>query len=239
MWDESGAGIFIDDRVNTAYKAASALCRGFNLGGLDIEVTKRIPFSAGLGGSSADAAGVIAAVSRLYDIDVKSSSAYIIAFKSGSDVPFMLEGGFARVTGRGEKVEGFNAAAPLHIVVAKGTAGCCTKEAYNKFDALNEWKRGNSEGLITALKQGDLRGAAANLYNDLQAPSVLLCPEIQSALDLLKGTNPLNCIMTGSGSACFGLYETAAAAAVACESLQGKLDYVRACVTAASSVSNS
>jgi len=236
MRGESGAAIDVHEKENSAYRAASALCRGFDLGGLDIEIIKGIPFSAGLGGSSADAAGVIAAAARLYNIDVKSSSAYIIAFKSGSDVPFMLEGGFAHATGRGEKVECFNAAAPLHMVIAKGKNGCATKDSYGKFDELNKWKKGGSKALIGALKQGDIASAAAGLYNDLQAPSFLLCPEIQTTLELLKGTNPLNCIMTGSGSACFGLYGSAEQAETAAKALEGKLDFVRAVKTTGSSI---
>ena len=236
MFDADGNAVPIENKYNSAYRAACALRDGLNLGGLDIAVTKRIPLSAGMGGSSADAAGVIAAVSKLYNIDIKSSSAYIIAYKSGSDVPFMLDGGFAHVTGGGEKVESLNSDAVLHMVVAKGKDGCSTKASYDKFDALNNWRRGNSLAMIKALKQGDVNGAAGLLHNDLQAPSVSVCPEIQATLDILRGTNPLNCMMSGSGSACFGLYRAAAEASAAAESIKGRLDFVQACRTTPSSI---
>ena len=236
MFDADGGAVPIENKYNSAYRAACALRDGFSLGGFDIAVTKRIPLAAGLGGSSADAAGVIAAITKLNNIDIKSSSAYIIAFKSGSDVPFMLDGGFARVTGRGEKVESLGADTTLHMVVAKGKSGCSTKASYDKFDALNNWRRGNSLAMIRALKQNDIDGVAGLLHNDLQAPSVSICPEIQTTLDILRGTAPLNCMMSGSGSACFGLYRTAAEARAAADGIKGKLDFAAACRTTPCSI---
>lgn len=231
MLDSGGNVVQIENKYNSAYKAAGALISGFNLSGVDIVITKRIPFAAGMGGSSADAAGVIAAIAKLYNVDIKSSSAYIIAFKSGSDVPFMLDGGFAHVTGRGEKVENFSLSHTLHMVVAKGKSGCSTKASYEKFDALGNWRRGNSLAMIKAVKAGDPDAVAELLNNDLQTPSILICPEIQTTLNTLQTTNPLNCIMSGSGSACFGLYRTAAEAEFAANAIKDKLEFVSACVT--------
>ena len=236
MLDSNGNVIQIENKYNSAYKAAYALINGFNLGGVDIVITKRIPFAAGMGGSSADAAGVIAAISKIFNVDVKSSSAYIIAFKSGSDVPYMLDGGCAHVTGRGEKVEKIAFDGALHMVVAKGKSGCSTKASYDKFDMINNWKRGNSAAMIKALKNSDSDAVAENLINDLQTPSVLICPEIQTTLNILQSTNPLGCIMSGSGSACFAVYRTAALAETAEISIKDKLDFVSACRTVPSSI---
>ena len=238
MFGADGAAVPIENKYNSAYRAACALTGGFNLGGLDIAVQKGIPLAAGLGGSSADAAGVIAAVSKLFNIDIKSSSAYIVAFKSGSDVPFMLDGGFARVTGRGEKVESLAADTVLHMVVGKGKSGCATKAAYDKFDQLNRWRRGDSAAMVKALKDGNVAEIAKLLHNDLQTPSISVCPEIKTTLDILQKSRPapLNCIMSGSGSACFGLYRTAAEAEAAAESIKDKLDFVQACASAPQSI---
>ncbi len=236
MLDGNGNVVQIENKYNSAYKAAAALIGGFNLGGVDIVITKRIPFAAGMGGSSADAAGVIAAISKLFNVDIKSSSAYIIAFKAGSDVPYMLDGGCAHVTGRGEKVERIAFEGPLHMVVAKGRSGCSTKASYDKFDSLNNWKKGNSAAMIRALKNNDAEAVAELLTNDLQTPSILICPEIQTTLNILQSTNPLGCIMSGSGSACFGLYRTAAEAETAEISIKGKLDFAAACHTVPSSI---
>ena len=241
MFDGGGRALRLDNERNSAYKAAYALMQDFKTGGLDINIIKRIPFSAGLGGSSADAAGVIAAVEKLFAFVTESHPAFRVPLKrgivgTGSDVPYMLQGGFARVTGRGENIESLDIDNTLHLVIAKGKSGCSTKVSYDKFDELGVWRKGNSEKLTEALRQNDIDSAGRLLHNDLQIPSISVCPEIQTTLDLLRATNPVNCIMSGSGSACFGLYRTADAAGKAAESLKGKLAFVQACTTAPKSI---
>lgn len=225
MRDASGAVVPLIPQKNTAYRAAISLVQGLSLPGCDIEIEKGIPFAAGLGGSSADAAAVITAMGRLYGLDIHSSSAYIIAFKSGSDVPYMLDGGYARVYGMGEKVHLLPVEKRLHLVIAKGLECCSSGEVYRKFDSLPPRPIGSADAMIEALQSGTLEAVAANLHNDLQTPAIALCPEITETLALIKSTRPIGLQMSGSGPACFGIYPDAAAARAACDAIKDRLSF--------------
>jgi 4-diphosphocytidyl-2-C-methyl-D-erythritol kinase len=245
MTDGAGAPIDLRPECNNAYKIYTALRDAFRLPGCDISIVKNIPFSAGMGGSSADSAGVLRAAGRLFGLNVKSSGAYVIAFKSGGDVPYMLDGGYARVRGRGERITRVPSGLTLHLLVAKGKSGCATRASYAEFDkertncggggggggAAGARRGGGAEAAVRALMAGDVEALAASMRNDLQACSARVCPEILSTLDALRGTNPLNAIMTGSGSACFGIYRTAEECETARAALDGVSDYCAVCRT--------
>ena len=237
MADASGAPFDIALETNTAYKAAKALISEFNLPGCDVSIIKNIPLAAGLGGSSADAAGVIYGLCKLHDIDVKGGKIMNIALGAGSDVPYMLTGGFARVTGLGEIVDSGQWAVDggqikpgdkncklLHMIIAKGTGGCSTAEAYAAFDQMTNYKR-------KMRKKNNFSLLTSHFANDLQAASISLCPEIAGTLKLLQSTNPLCAQMTGSGSACFALYESETAARAAHDKIAEKIEYCRVCET--------
>jgi 4-diphosphocytidyl-2-C-methyl-D-erythritol kinase len=236
MADARGVPIDVKPELNTAYKAASMLSSGFGLSGCDISIVKGIPLAGGLGGSSADAAGAIYALSKLHNIDVKSSGAYLIAFRSGSDVPYMLDGGYAHVYGRGEKINMIACRHKFHLVIAKGKAGCSTWEAYAAFDKLGKTRGSGTAQILRALTETDplksgAAGAAPYLQNDLQEASISLCPEIAATLELLQSTAPLCALMSGSGSACFAVYASAEDSRRAYAQIKDKTDFCAVCET--------
>ena len=94
----------IPPEKNNAVKAGEAFVSAFGTRGADIEIFKDIPVGAGLGGSSADAAGVLNALAKLYKIDAPAELK-ALADGLGSDTGYMLRGGFARISGRGERVD--------------------------------------------------------------------------------------------------------------------------------------
>ncbi|MCM1195408.1 MAG: 4-(cytidine 5'-diphospho)-2-C-methyl-D-erythritol kinase, partial [Firmicutes bacterium] len=91
----------IRNERNAAYKAADAFIRRFGSFGVDVVIDKGIPFGAGMGGSSADAAAVIYCMCKLFDIEENSDEVQNICAEVGSDVSFMLRGGFGRMRGKG------------------------------------------------------------------------------------------------------------------------------------------
>ena len=150
-----GAGVGKD---NTAFRAAALLREKFGLFGADIFVEKNIPIAAGLGGSSADAAGVLTALDVLFDFRMRGLNMRDTALKIGSDVPFMLSGGFARVGGIGGDVEKINSVCELFFVVARGKNGVSARESYAEFDALHKDKKlllTDNAALCKALADGD------------------------------------------------------------------------------------
>jgi 4-diphosphocytidyl-2-C-methyl-D-erythritol kinase len=143
----------------------------------------------------------------------------------------MLDGGYAHVYGRGEKINLIACAQRLHLVVAKGGAGCPTKDAYAAFDRLGKRRESDTAKILRAMTGGDILAAVPYFTNDLQEASVSLCPEISAALELLRGTDPLRALMSGSGSACFGVYGSEAAARAAYSRIAGKTAFCAVCGT--------
>lgn len=177
------------DDSNTATKAAKLLEQAYGYK-VEVVITKNIPMKAGLGGSSADAAGVFFAYSKLYGIDLQSMNK--LASSIGSDVVYMMQGGLKRVRAKGEIVTPCDSNADFIFVVAQKEYGATTQQVYKEFD--NHKKEYNS------FEYNNI-----NIFNVLQKPAELLTPAIKEAeKDLLKYTDKV--FMTGSGSAYVAIF---------------------------------
>lgn len=190
---------------NNAYKAAKAYISRFNCGGADITVYKNIPVGAGMGGSSADAAGVIRGMSKLYGFGSERELKEI-ADSLGSDTGYMLTGGFARLCGRGERVFPLDTKTRLNFLLLLPEGGVSTPQCYKEYDKLPR-PRNSSESAVNALINGDLAGLGAGLNNALYAPATALNGDIKEAYEQLQSFSPLGVNMTGSGSCVYALFE--------------------------------
>lgn len=180
--------------------------------GLSIRLHKAIPLGAGLGGGSSDAAATLVALDRLWHLDLEPSRLVELAAELGSDVPFFLRGGLARVRGRGERVDALVTDVPpesFHAVLVSPSLEVPTALVYKKLRSLRE------EGIsltrsapLNTMKIGTLvRGIREGrfLRNDLQAVAFLLFPELRRLHDVLERESFVGVLMTGSGSTLFGL----------------------------------
>jgi 4-diphosphocytidyl-2-C-methyl-D-erythritol kinase len=184
---------------------------------LRIEVTKRVPVAAGLGGGSADAAAVL----RLAMGEVEGMRS--IAAGIGADVPSQLQPRPCLVAGAGEVIEPAPPPGEHAVVLIPQAEGLATAAVYAEADRLGS-PRGDAE--LEAIRR-QLRDAVdtggspldyrEHLVNDLQAAAISLRPEIEDALRALEEAGAAHAMVTGSGPTTFGLYpssEEAAAAAV-------------------------
>lgn len=192
---------------NSAVKAANAFVEAFNTAGVDINLRKNIPFAGGLGGSSADAAAVIAGMGKLFDITDKDALKKVAA-GVGSDVPYMLEGGYKLVGGTGEEVKNIDTDITLYFVLAKPERGVSTAECYRVFDSLGGGALPDNKTMIRALTEKNLKLIAENTVNNLEPAAVSLMPEIGEIKKLLENEKPMTVFMTGSGSAVVALCES-------------------------------
>lgn len=181
----------IEIKNDTAKKIAELIQREYNTGGVDITIEKHIPFGAGLGGSSADAAGVAKCLEELFDLGTIPQS---LLLRIGSDVPYMYEGGNKRVTGKGEIIRDVEIPKAFYaIVVCPG--GVNTAQAYNLYDKIGGENKDISKMLI------DLNvNKRIGLHNALQKAAMILNPNIEKGLDYLQKAGFENRVMTGSGS---------------------------------------
>ena len=207
-------GMFLPYR-NTL-RAAAERYRALTGRGARIHVYKRIPAEAGLGGGSADAAAVLRAMQRLYG-EAEERDLFDIALRVGADVPFCLQGGLCRAQGVGEVLTPFRLGAPLHLVLAKPAAGVSTRALFERLNLPQPLP--DTARAMAALSGGDVRALGPLLCNALQAEAEALVPEIGTLRQRLLALGALGACMTGSGSAVFGLFETAEAAAAACAAI--------------------
>lgn len=209
---------------NEAVKAARAF---FAAAGLDrgayIRIEKRIPVCAGLGGGSADAAAVLRALNGLTGANFGAQELRDIAAQVGSDVPFCVEGGTALVTGRGEAVQALSPLPGCAVVICMPHFTCSTPELFTRLDALRTRCRPDTDGLVAALRAGDLAGVARRMYNVFEDALDRRCAQAVGEIKrLLLENGALGAVMSGSGSAVYGLFadeERASAAAAAAREL--------------------
>jgi len=203
-------------RENSMYLAAKRYKEVTGCGAL-VRCEKKIPLEAGLGGGSADAAAVLRGLQKLHRM-ATDEELLKIALSIGADVPFCLRGGLARCQGIGEKLMPFAAKNPLYFVLAKPKAGVSTRALFAALP-LPRPKAQNLQAM-RALAQGDATSLAPYLFNALEAPALTLVPEIGQYKKRLLGAGALAAIMTGSGSAVFGLFASEAEAIQAEAELQ-------------------
>jgi 4-diphosphocytidyl-2-C-methyl-D-erythritol kinase len=203
------------DRRNLAWKAASLLWRSARLGrgeprDLCITLQKRIPSEAGLGGGSADAAVTLMALNRLWKLALDGPSLARIGARLGADVPFFLVGGTALGLGRGDDIYPLPDLPRVHVVLIRPGFGVSTVEAYGWYDEeLSHHGRREPPGRP---RPAGWPAWAASLRNDLERPVLRHHPTIGRVRQLLMDAGAVTALMSGSGSAVFGLFERADAA---------------------------
>ena len=205
---------------NNAYRAAKAFTDRFGTSGADVVIYKNIPLAAGLGGSSADAAGVLRGLAQLYGVGSEKQLKEL-ADGLGSDTGYMLAGGFARLQGRGERVERLDIDSKLNFLALLPDSGVSTAECYSLYDREPSLLRTTDEA-VNALKTGDLRALGKHIDNALYKPAIRLNSGVERAYEELKEFDPLGVTMTGSGSAVIALFENAEFCAYAKSRYRGK-----------------
>jgi 4-diphosphocytidyl-2-C-methyl-D-erythritol kinase len=205
---------------NLALRALRALREhGWEGPPLRIEIEKRTPVAAGLGGGSADAAAVL----RLAAGEVAELEQ--IAAALGADVPSQLTPALALVRGAGEGVELLPQPQPHAVILLPGGGGLSTADVFAEADRLG-LGRGDEELAELASRLRAAAGAGASplaytelLVNDLEPAARSLRPEIGAALDALRDAGAPHALLTGSGPTAFGLFESLAAAREAAQAL--------------------
>lgn len=193
------------DESNLSYKAYLAIKNKVELKHrFLINIHKRIPMSAGLGGGSADAAAVLNAINKIAKLKLSNQELISLANNIGGDVAFCLFNKPARCQGIGGDLTFFKLKKKYFVLLIKPSKGIQTKQAYQDFDDLAVLPpKSNIERLIKALEEDNEQIIQQEMKNDLQTVSINIVPEIKDILDQLKKDGfPLS-MMSGSGSTVF------------------------------------
>lgn len=189
-----------------------------------LHLKKQIPIAAGLAGGSADAAAALVACDQLWGTGLSRDDLAGIAATLGSDIPFLVLGGTALGTGRGELVSPIlTGGHAWHWVLAVAEEGLATPTVYKAFDELGgNTSAGPPDGLLAALRQRDPEVLAGELANDLQAAALHLRPELRHVLDAGLDAGALAGLVSGSGPTCVFLAEDARHAALVAADLESR-----------------
>lgn len=202
------------DKRNIVYKVALAFFKeaGITDYSIAIDLQKKIPSGAGLGGGSADGAAVFSALCRLYEISFSTTRATEILTPLGADIPFFLHSGTMLAEGIGEILSPLPPLQDCFIVLAKPRAGANTKAIFTALAEAGIPTHPDTDGVIEGLKNQDLSLIAKSAGNVLENVTIPLCPPIQRLKETLQQQGATLALMTGSGSTVFGIFEDETAA---------------------------
>ena len=210
-----------NDERNIAFKAAAAFFSRLGGGfGADISLKKRIPVCAGMGGGSSDGAAVLRALNTLTGRPLCQAELEEVSQSVGSDVPFCVGGGTALARGRGELLEGLAPLPECYFVICKPRFSVSTPELLARIDKHPVKYHPDTSGLLQSLESSSLSGIAMRMYNvfeDVLPQKPGDVPEIKRAL---LDCGALGAVMTGTGSAVFGIFDDKAAADSAAKRLK-------------------
>jgi 4-diphosphocytidyl-2-C-methyl-D-erythritol kinase len=217
------------DSRNLVFRAAENFLAAAEISdGVKIHLEKKIPLAAGLGGGSGNAAATLLALNELFGSPLAPEKLFELAAALGSDIPFFLQNKPALATGRGEKIQ------PLEIFPAlRGKAfllihpgfGISTPWAYQnlaRFPKALNGEKGCAQKLISLLQTADLKTAAAEFYNSLEAPALEKFPVLELFQEFLREHGALAALMSGSGSTTFAIAENVSAAESLAEKFKSK-----------------
>lgn len=209
---------------NLVYKAAMSLKSYAGvMSGAKIILKKEIPPGAGLGGGSSDAACTLIGLNALWGLDLNINELKIIGSRLGSDVPFFFHCPIAVAKGRGEILSPLKIDKSYALLLIKPSVSISTAWAYEKIRAnsyANEltktgYKDNNIRLIYDVLKAGDISSLRSMIHNDFEEIIMEKYPIIGSLKEELLNAGALIAIMSGSGSAVFGLFENIDKATVA------------------------
>ena len=210
------------DERNLAVRAAQRFLEaaGVSGQGFRIDLKKGIPVGAGMAGGSSDAAAVLRGLNRMYGRPFDRAGLEELSARIGSDVAFCVSGGTMLAQGRGEQLSPLPSMPDCVFTICKPDFSISTPELFRKLDSAPLKRHPDTPGLLRALEEGDLAALCRRMYNvfeDVDDRRMRTVAEIRSAM-LDHGA--LGAMMTGTGSAVFGVFRSEEAAQAACAALR-------------------
>ncbi len=174
---------------------------------IDAQLHKEIPAQGGLGGGSSDAATTLARLDALLGLGLSQARLEALASQLGSDTPYLVTGGTARISGRGERVEPLPDIEPLWIALVTPAAPVSTAALFRALTPADYGDTAATDALVTAIRAGQLVPFDA-LENTLEPAVFRLYPEVARARDRLLALGAPLVRMSGSGPSLFAPYRS-------------------------------
>ncbi len=211
------------DRGNLIYRAAELLFREKKMAeGVRVTLTKRIPIAAGMAGGSADAAAAMHGLNALFAMGYSVRELQELGVKLGADVPYCLAGGTMLAEGIGEILTPLPPPPACFLVVAKPDIDVSTAFVYGNLHADRLTYHPDIDGMIGALRAGDLSGITDRLGNVLETVTAGAYPVVSEIKELLRRAGAENALMSGSGPSVFGIFKERGAAEAAARAVSDR-----------------
>lgn len=213
------------DYTNLVYKAAKYLKDEYNIKyGIHIELNKKIPSCAGLGGGSADCAATLIGIRNLFGLKISNNKLLDISKNFGADVPFCLKRGTCLAEGIGEKLTPLNNMPNCYILVVKPNVNISTSVIFENLNLSKIKERPDIEKIIYYIDKNDIEGVSKNLCNVLESVSIEKYPIIKQIKENMLENGALGSLMSGSGSAVFGIFKNKKQVAIAKNNIERTLN---------------
>jgi 4-diphosphocytidyl-2-C-methyl-D-erythritol kinase len=198
-----------------------------------LHLTKRIPVAAGMAGGSADAAGALLALNRLWQSDLDRDELRALAGSLGADVPFCIMGGTALATGTGTSTAQVLTRGVYHWVVGITDHALSTPEVYRTFDEVSAPSDVEPDAVLQALRTGDAEALGAALHNDLEVAALHLLPDLAERRQAMLDAGALGAMVSGSGPTMVALAASAQEATAMAQRLAADFDRVEVAISPA------
>lgn len=218
---EAGTGVELivhdgpvpNDQRNLVVRAAQVLREMFGVDrNVQIELTKRIPVAAGLGGGSSDAAVTLLGLVQMWKLRLDGRELMALAAKLGSDVPFFLEGGAAVARGRGERVVHLPSLPTTWMVLARPRVEISTEWAYRQITSARISARADTAAMVDAVRREDVRDVGRLLRNVFEDVIGATHPIVAALKQRILRGESYGAGLSGTGPTVFGLMANEAAA---------------------------
>ena len=212
-----------NDSSNICVKACELVRERFGrFGAVRVGIDKRIPVMGGMAGGSANAAAMLKAIDKLWELNLTREQFCDLGQSLGMDVPYFFTGKTAFDSETTGVLEPIDTKLKFHIILAIPDFGVSTKEAYGAIDYNRIGKNISSTGLmIDALKNNDLKNAVKHLHNDFELSVFQHHPRLEEIRNNLLKAGCLAACMSGSGSTIIGIAKDKADA----KTIASKIDY--------------
>ena len=217
------------DERNLAVRAAGAFLDtiGEEKDGILIRMDKTIPVGAGMAGGSADAAAVLRGMNRLYGSCMNRRDLEKLGERIGSDVAFCIAGGTSLARGRGEVLEDLTPMPDCAIVVCKPGFSISTPELFRKLDQIGLRTHPDTTGMLSALESGNLKEISMRMFNVFEEVEDRRMRSETEIKHVLLDYGALGAVMTGTGSAVFGVFNDETAAETCAAHLRSEHKFCR------------
>lgn len=205
---KTNLGFLAVDENNLVYKAIKLIKDTYGVRkGMEVDLFKVIPVAAGMAGGSTDCAAALFGAARLFGLKLPQKELMELGVKLGADVPYCVMRGTALSEGIGEVLTPLSAMPDCKILIAKPPISVSTKFVYEHLDLKESYEHPDIDGMVAAIKEGDLMGIADRLGNVLETVTIPEYPVIEDIKNYMKEHGAVNALMSGSGPTVFGIYE--------------------------------